>query len=49
MRADSPSLLAAIARYFRRAEPESAFGCMTGWGSWTEEDRLRARSDGRDP
>lgn len=35
----------AIARLLRGTETESAFGSMTGWGPWTPDDRLLARSD----
>ncbi len=35
----------AILRLLRGTESESAFGSMAGWGSWSEADRLRARSD----
>lgn len=35
----------AIARLLRETNAESAFGSLEGWESWTEEDRLRARSD----
>lgn len=35
----------AIVRLLRGTEAESAFGSISGWGAWTEEDRLRARSD----
>lgn len=35
----------AIVRLLRGTETESAFGSMSGWGSWSEEDRLRTRSD----
>lgn len=35
----------AIVRLLRGTETESAYGSMAGWGSWTDEDRLRARSD----
>lgn len=35
----------AIARLLRDAEPVSAFGVLEGWGPWTPDDRLRARSD----
>ena len=35
----------AIVRLLRGVETESAFGSMSGWGSWTDEDRLRTRSD----
>ncbi|MEF8839766.1 MAG: hypothetical protein V5A18_09710 [Haloarculaceae archaeon] len=35
----------AIVRLLRGTESESAFGSMAGWGSWSEADRLHARSD----
>lgn len=35
----------AILRLLRQTETESAFGSMAGWGPWTAEDRLEARSD----
>lgn len=35
----------AIVRLLRGTESESAFGSMQGWEPWTEQDRLRARSD----
>jgi len=35
----------AIVRLLRGTETESAFGSMSGWGGWTDEDRLRTRSD----
>lgn len=35
----------AIVRLRRGAESERAFGTMDGWGPWTDEARLHARSD----
>lgn len=35
----------AIVGLLRGAVVESAFGSMLGWGAWSEEERLRARSD----
>lgn len=35
----------AILHLLRGTEGESAFGSMRGWGSWTEADRSRTRSD----
>lgn len=35
----------AIVRLLRETNAESAFGALEGWESWTEEDRLRTRSD----
>lgn len=35
----------AIVRLLRHTDTESAFGSIRGWGPWSEEDRLRTRSD----
>lgn len=35
----------AIVRLLRGTETESGYGSMTGWGPWSPEDRLRARTD----
>lgn len=42
---DAETYEEAVVRLLRGTETESAFGSMAGWGPWTEEDRLRARSD----
>lgn len=35
----------AIVHLLRQTAEESAFGSIRGWGSWTEVDRSRTRSD----
>lgn len=35
----------AIARLLRGTETESAYGSMAGWGPWSPDDRLQARTD----
>lgn len=35
----------AIRRLLRETGEESAFGSMRGWGSWSDADRMVARSD----
>jgi hypothetical protein len=34
-----------IADLLRRVGHDSAFGSMSGWGEWDEDDRSQARSD----
>lgn len=42
---DAETYEETIADLLRRVGHDSAFGSMEGWGAWTEEDRLRTRSD----
>ena len=35
----------AITRLLRSTGGDSAFGSMRGWGSWSDEDRMRYRTD----
>jgi Arc/MetJ family transcription regulator len=38
----------AITRLLRESGGDSAFGSMRGWGSWSDEDRMRYRTDERE-